>query len=424
MLAVGTQLHSKVSFISDNAAKLNYSKGEAFVLEAGLPTERWWVVRRLATGQVGKVAQLHLEAKLTPREWQAYSEALATQLDSRILPALIHPPEPATSDTDNNAWFLLACISSSKVGRRLLFERYEALEPPLLRACLDPGQEANAGGAEDLRNALECLSHLCRHAPSPLQDAALALLHKPEAVPLLLARARCHDACLHAEYSKPLRAVATASMKVLSTLAGTLHYEAVAGDAAIDVALDVLRHKDNLIHRQELGARAYHLPAYTAYFANLAQHSDQLARLAQHEGAKACLAAVTADGDCAVAHDIAVGVLLLLKPSLKASRAATAVTGGWVMISYNWRHQALALRINEDLKAHGYRTWIDVEKMEGDIMTRMATAVEQAACVLLLYSATYAQSRNCLLEAQYTFQQQVRLRDRRCLQSGAARFQP
>ena len=36
---------------------------------------------------------------------------------------------------------------------------------------------------------------------------------------------------------------------------------------------------------------------------------------------------------------------------------------GYIMISYNWTHQKLALSLRDGLKEAGYRVWIDVDKM-------------------------------------------------------------
>ena len=36
---------------------------------------------------------------------------------------------------------------------------------------------------------------------------------------------------------------------------------------------------------------------------------------------------------------------------------------GHVMISYNWTHQKLALKLRDDLNKAGYKVWIDVDEM-------------------------------------------------------------
>ena len=42
------------------------------------------------------------------------------------------------------------------------------------------------------------------------------------------------------------------------------------------------------------------------------------------------------------------------------------------MISYNWGSQLLAKRLNTHLQNDGYKTWIDLEKMDGSLLDSMA----------------------------------------------------
>jgi len=74
---------------------------------------------------------------------------------------------------------------------------------------------------------------------------------------------------------------------------------------------------------------------------------------------------------------------------------------GHVMMSYSWSTQELAMEVKEALLENEIDVWIDVEKMRGDIVARMAEAVEGASVVLLFYSRGYAESPNCLMEAEY-----------------------
>jgi len=76
----------------------------------------------------------------------------------------------------------------------------------------------------------------------------------------------------------------------------------------------------------------------------------------------------------------------------------------WVMISYNWGHQNVALHLRDELKARGFNVWIDVEqmKMKGDIIEAMAEAVEGAAVVVSIMTSAYKQSPNCQSELKYT----------------------
>jgi len=75
---------------------------------------------------------------------------------------------------------------------------------------------------------------------------------------------------------------------------------------------------------------------------------------------------------------------------------------GHIMISYNWSHKPLAQFLNKELKARGYKVWIDEEGMEGDAVEAMAGAVEGSNAVLWITTSAYKQSANCQLEAKYS----------------------
>jgi len=74
----------------------------------------------------------------------------------------------------------------------------------------------------------------------------------------------------------------------------------------------------------------------------------------------------------------------------------------WVMISYNWGHQHVALHVRDQLRARGYNVWIDVERMEGDCIEAMAEAVENSVAVVSIMTSAYKQSPNCQSELKYT----------------------
>ncbi|XP_006811668.1 uncharacterized protein LOC102806257 [Saccoglossus kowalevskii] len=76
---------------------------------------------------------------------------------------------------------------------------------------------------------------------------------------------------------------------------------------------------------------------------------------------------------------------------------------GHIMLSYNWDNQKLVLKINEKLKEHGYKTWIDVEHMSDSILDAMAHAVQDADIVLLCFCQSYQNSTNCRTEGEYVF---------------------
>ena len=47
----------------------------------------------------------------------------------------------------------------------------------------------------------------------------------------------------------------------------------------------------------------------------------------------------------------------------EANKAEAANVGEHVMISYNWDHQDLALKIRDYLESRGFKVWIDIAKM-------------------------------------------------------------
>ncbi|XP_066300443.1 uncharacterized protein [Branchiostoma lanceolatum] len=84
------------------------------------------------------------------------------------------------------------------------------------------------------------------------------------------------------------------------------------------------------------------------------------------------------------------------------SPTKTAAAGGHVMISYQWDVQPKMLVVKERLTEAGYRVWMDVDQMGGDILEAMAEAVEGAAVVLTCMTEKYKDSPNCRTEAEYT----------------------
>ena len=98
--------------------------------------------------------------------------------------------------------------------------------------------------------------------------------------------------------------------------------------------------------------------------------------------------------------------LMTLDPPAVTAPVHRKAKGGHVMLSYNWGHQDVIKRLNASLKARGYTTWIDIEKMQGSTVEAMADAVEECAVMVFGISMAYKESTNCRMEAQYAFQQQ------------------
>ncbi|KAF5400980.1 hypothetical protein PHET_05892 [Paragonimus heterotremus] len=78
-----------------------------------------------------------------------------------------------------------------------------------------------------------------------------------------------------------------------------------------------------------------------------------------------------------------------------------------VMISYNHQHKKIASQIASQLKEN-YKVWIDLDYMssEVDVMEGMASAVENAFVVCILYSKAYKDSPSTRSEAQYAYRMQ------------------
>ncbi|XP_070538016.1 uncharacterized protein [Ptychodera flava] len=76
---------------------------------------------------------------------------------------------------------------------------------------------------------------------------------------------------------------------------------------------------------------------------------------------------------------------------------------GHVMISYQWDVQKTIIKIKDQLKAKGYKVWMDIEQMEGSTLEAMASAIENASVVLMCYSQKYKDSPSCRTEAEYTY---------------------
>ncbi|XP_071501362.1 uncharacterized protein [Diadema antillarum] len=79
------------------------------------------------------------------------------------------------------------------------------------------------------------------------------------------------------------------------------------------------------------------------------------------------------------------------------------VSTNHVMLSYQWDVQKQILKVKELLQADGYKVWMDVDQMGGSTLEAMASAVENAAVVLICFSEKYKNSPACRTEAEYTF---------------------
>ncbi|KAL4217626.1 hypothetical protein ACF0H5_022368 [Mactra antiquata] len=75
-----------------------------------------------------------------------------------------------------------------------------------------------------------------------------------------------------------------------------------------------------------------------------------------------------------------------------------------IMISYQWSDQAILKDIKDNIKACGFKVWMDIDNMGGSTLESMANAVEDADIVLMCMSSKYKTSLPCRAEAEYAYQ--------------------
>ncbi|XP_041480874.1 uncharacterized protein LOC121428360 [Lytechinus variegatus] len=78
-------------------------------------------------------------------------------------------------------------------------------------------------------------------------------------------------------------------------------------------------------------------------------------------------------------------------------------TDGHVMISYQHKSRDRMLKVKSYLEGLGYDVWMDVDRMEGDILDSMAKAVQRAAVVLVCMTRKFKESQHCRTEATYAY---------------------
>ncbi|CAF1025798.1 unnamed protein product [Adineta ricciae] len=107
--------------------------------------------------------------------------------------------------------------------------------------------------------------------------------------------------------------------------------------------------------------------------------------------------------------------ITIIKESLTTTTTTTLTTKyndpkkdsndlGHIMISYNHSTKLVCSRIAKALKDRNYSVWIDQDNISGDILTSMASAVENAFVVLMAINEQYFKSRYCRLEAEYSLE--------------------
>ncbi|OWF45802.1 uncharacterized protein LOC110456578 [Mizuhopecten yessoensis] len=74
---------------------------------------------------------------------------------------------------------------------------------------------------------------------------------------------------------------------------------------------------------------------------------------------------------------------------------------GHVMLSYNWAHQPVLLKVYDSLKTAGFPLWMDVYNMKGNVLDAMSQAVLDSEIVVICASEQYGNSANCRTEAEF-----------------------
>ncbi|KAI8800156.1 TIR domain-containing protein [Cladochytrium replicatum] len=72
-----------------------------------------------------------------------------------------------------------------------------------------------------------------------------------------------------------------------------------------------------------------------------------------------------------------------------------------VFLSYQWDHQDIVMRIKSALIQRGFKAWMDVDHLRGDLDIGMAKGVRGACLVLPFLTARYDQSQSCRNELGY-----------------------
>ena len=84
-------------------------------------------------------------------------------------------------------------------------------------------------------------------------------------------------------------------------------------------------------------------------------------------------------------------------------------TKSHLMISYNTASRELVLKIKSELEKLNLKIWLDVNDMHDSTVESMASAIENAECVLMCVTEKYRQSVNCQAEAKYAFRLQKQI---------------
>ncbi|KAJ3119487.1 hypothetical protein HK098_005400 [Nowakowskiella sp. JEL0407] len=78
-----------------------------------------------------------------------------------------------------------------------------------------------------------------------------------------------------------------------------------------------------------------------------------------------------------------------------------------VMLSYNWGHQPLVVRMRDALRKRGLEVWMDVEEMSGNVYAKMSEAVLSSKVIVSCLTHAYERSFNCKRELNFSWDQVI-----------------
>lgn len=93
----------------------------------------------------------------------------------------------------------------------------------------------------------------------------------------------------------------------------------------------------------------------------------------------------------------------------KVGTSASTANEKVVFFSYNWAHQKEIVKLAGDIKAAGYKVWLDIDQMHGSTVEAMADGLDNASIVIVDISPQYKESPNCRLEGMYAMQRRLPL---------------
>eukprot|EP00050_Salpingoeca_kvevrii_P015283 m.45369 g.45369 ORF g.45369 m.45369 type:complete len:632 (-) comp6243_c0_seq2:73-1968(-) len=94
---------------------------------------------------------------------------------------------------------------------------------------------------------------------------------------------------------------------------------------------------------------------------------------------------------------------------VSSEAAEPPASKGHVMLSYQWDYQPLFIWLRDELRKAGYNVWIDVDQMKASTLDAMASAIENAAVVIVCLASKYKESASCQTEGNYAYQRRKRI---------------